>query len=463
MTRKLHFFLWVLSLPFLFCLCQKRDLPADILAQVGGRYITVEEFVQRAELSPPPAFRNVNGFSGNRGLLELLIGEKVLANEAERLRLNRDEAFKQWCQYTENLAIAKQLYREEVLQRVDLRESEIDSACARAQTSLQIKFFQSPHRAEAESFVALMQNNVSFDEAMRSFSRATPAAENYTSKFTFGDADEALENAVFALSVGQTSQVIATARGFFVVQVQEANRHPAFSQGTNAQQRATVQKTLRARKADRLSAQFVQQFMQEQNVVLRGRSFAVLTKALARRIDFETPAAMPALQQLAEIDYERAAQELNEHLDEALIVFAGGQWSVRQTLEKLRLRQLPFNQQSPQAMRKTLESDLQTLVRDEFLAAEGRRRGLSKHPAVCAEVRMWIDHHLYTRMVQRLGLRPQTGESLHFPPAVVRLQQNDRAVVNERELQTVELTGIAMMAVHPGRPHQLAVPLWPLF
>lgn len=89
---------------------------------------------------------------------------------------------------------------------------------------------------------------------------------------------------------------------------------------------------------------------------------------------------------------------------------------MRETLAKLRLRNLPFNRQSLQAMRRTLENDLQILVRDEFLAAEGRRRGLAGHPSVQEEVRIWVDHHLYTRMVQRLGLQPQTTAIVHSPP-----------------------------------------------
>jgi len=36
-------------------------------------------------------------------------------------------------------------------------------------------------------------------------------------------------------------------------------------------------------------------------------------------------------------------------------------------------------------------------------------------------------------------------------------------VVLEEKLQAVELTGIKMIGVHPGRPQQLAAPLWPLF
>ena len=114
-------------------------------------------------------------------------------------------------------------------------------------------------------------------------------------------------------------------------------------------------------------------------------------------------------------------------------------------------------------MRQTLESDLQTLARDEFLAQEGRRRGLDKDPSVSEETQMWVGHHLCTRMVQRLGLQPQQGEALDFPPAVRSLYDKYVIVVDEKKLNALALSDIKMMAVHPGRPHLLAVPLWPLF
>ncbi|MGH7496369.1 MAG: peptidylprolyl isomerase [bacterium] len=439
-------------------------MPANLLAQVGERYVTVEELFQRAELSPPPSFRTVNGYSSKRGLLELLIGEKLLANEAATLQWDREEAFKQWRHYTENLAIAKQLYREQVLGKIDLHEGEIDTAIMRAQKSLRMKFFRSSSREEAERFARLAHERGAFDHVMQMLSGPGAEATEYTSNFTFGDGDELLEDAVFALPVGQISQVILTARGFFVVQVLGGQHHLTFSQQAYSQQRTAVQKILRRRAADRLSAQYVQQFMRDKKVVLKGRVFSLLAEALSKHLDFEMRANLPALQPLEEIDYDQTEQELgNLLLDDALIIFAGGQWTMREALEKLRLRNLPFDRQSLQAMRETLENDLQSLVRDEFLAEEGRRRGLNKHPAVSEETRMWVDHHLYTRMVQRLELQPQKGETIHFPAAVLSLKEKYGANVYEENLQAVEISDIKLMAVHPGRPHLLAVPLWPLF
>lgn len=455
--------LLLILVPCLFCHCKTREASTNLLAQVGARYITVEEFVQRAELSPAPDFRNVNGHSGKRGLLELLIGEKLLANEAQALQLDQDEAFKQWRQYTENLAIAKQLYREQILGKIAVRDGEIDTAIARAQKTLRLQFFRSSSREETERFARLAREGESFDQAMQMFFGAEVEPADYTSSFTFGDADAALEEAVFALPTGRISGVIPTTRGFFVVQVLDAQHHQTFTQHAYVQQRAAVQKILRTRTADRLSAQYVQQFMRDKKVVLKGKAFSILTGALAKHLDFVTPADMPALQTLAETDYDLAEQELGSLLGDPLIVFAGGQWTVRETLDKLRLRNLPFDRQSRQAMRESLESDLQTLVRDEFLAEEGRRRGLGNQPAVREETRMWVDHHLYTRMVQRLGLQPQKGETIDFPAAVLSLKNKYGTIVNEEKLRAVELSDIKMMAVHPGRPHLLAVPLWPLF
>jgi hypothetical protein len=76
---------------------------------------------------------------------------------------------------------------------------------------------------------------------------------------------------------------------------------------------------------------------------------------------------------------------------------------------------------------------------------------------------MWVDHHLYTMMVARLGLQPKGGAEMIFPPIVDALKKKYAVVVADEKLKTVELTGIPMIAMHPGRPNQLAVPLWPLF
>ena len=143
----------------------------------------------------------------------MLIGEKLLANEAETLGLHRDSAFQQWQRYTESVAVGKELYREEVQSKVDVRESEIDTALTLTQKSMQIKFFKSARREDAERFLKIAAVKKSFELAMQGYFGSVVSAETYTSRFTFGDDDEQLETAVFALQPGQISGVIKTSRG----------------------------------------------------------------------------------------------------------------------------------------------------------------------------------------------------------------------------------------------------------
>ncbi|MDZ7292680.1 MAG: hypothetical protein ONB44_17775 [candidate division KSB1 bacterium] len=353
-------------------------MPSNVLAQVGDRYITVDEFVTRAELSPLPNFRSVNGFTDKRGLLELLIGEKLLANEAEALGLRRDPAFQTWQRYTERVAVVKELYRDEILSKVEIREGEIDTAIALVQKSL-------------------------------------PESK------------------------------------------------PLLTQSEYLQRRASIKKILRTRRADELSDRFVQRFMSNRNLVLKGKAFSQLAKYIEQRVEFKYLSPVLKMQPLTEVDYRRLEDDLHSRLDEPLIVFAGGQWSIRETLEKLRLKELPLNRESPTAMRNTLRRDLLELARDELLAQEGYRRHLDKRPAVQEEVRVWVDHHLYTQMISRLSLPPQFGAEIEFPPQIAKLKDKYRVTVAEDKLKQTTLTGINMFAFYPGRPQRLAVPLWPRF
>jgi hypothetical protein len=285
--------------------------------------------------------------------------------------------FKAWQRYTEGIAVVKELYRDEVLSKVEVHESEIDTALALAQKSLL--------------------------------------------------------------------------------------RKSSFTQSERLQQRATIIKILRTHKADKLSAEFVRHFMRDKNLVLKGKAFSLLTQFLEQHLELNNLSPALKMQPLSEIGYRRTEDDLRDHLEAPLVVFNGGQWSIRETLAKLRLRNLPFNHESLAAMRKTLERDLQEMVRDEFLAREGYQRKLDHRPAVQEEVRLWVDHHLYTLMVSRLGLQPQSTTEIKFPPQVSQLKDKYRIIIAESKLNQIHLTGHSMMAVHAGRPNQLAVPLWPIF
>jgi hypothetical protein len=59
------------------------------------------------------------------------------------------------------------------------------------------------------------------------------------------------------------------------------------------------------RKADKLSAQFARNFMQDKGVVLKGKAFSLLTKYLEQHLDFNNSSPALKMQPLAEMGYRR--------------------------------------------------------------------------------------------------------------------------------------------------------------
>jgi len=255
---------------------------------------------------------------------------------------------------------------------------------------------------------------------------------------------------------------VVKSRGlYYILQLVDASVNPLVTESDFASRRRSLEKVIRARKESARSAEFVGDFMRDKHVVLKGAAFAILARGLERFVDFEPQnrqSLKPKFDTLTEIEFNQAQEQLAAHLDDPLITFRGGRWTLRQALDKMWLAGMPLDRRSHAAFTSSLQQLLKNMVRDEFLAREGYRRGLQKRASVRQEVQMWRDHYLYLMLRQQLI---DTDGQKDLRPFVEELKQKYAVTVNGDRLAGIRLTRIQMMAVRPGYLSELVVPTWP--
>lgn len=450
------------SIIFIFPYCNKsEESDSELLARVGNRSITVEEFVKRVEFSTLPKGMSVENFQGRRDVLDLLVGEKLYAIEAEKKAVQKDPVLRKKVRVIESAAIGRELYRDEVRKKVRVDEEEVREAYQRMKTKHIVRYIRTSSLEEAESWKGALDGGIPFEKLLEEVFGESAKQEFQRAEVEWGELEESLEDAVYELSVGDISSIIEASTGYYILMLENRIQDVMLTEWEFESKRKSVEKTLRQRKEAARSAEFVRLFMEDKHVKLKGKPFSAMTAELEKQIDFDSEVegdSQPKIQMLAEPELRLLQNQLVDVLDEVLVEFKGGSWTVVEFLEKLWLQEVLINRKSPRAFRGGMQEAIRAMVRDELLAGEGYRRGLDRRASVRDEVKMWRDYFLYVFFKRRLR-----SQDMDERKVLQDLRNRVGVELNEDKLRDIELTKIPMIAVWTGFLRQLVVPMWPRF
>ncbi len=451
--------------PLVLVACAKNDVEREpVLARVGERTITQKEFLYRVEFMPPPVFESVNGQTGKAGLLELLVAEKLIAAAAEEAGMDSARFLREQLELVQQYAVLRELYKDEVQSKISLSEAEVATALKQSQTRFVIDYFQSRSKPRAQRERQRWQSQLSRPpDADRG-----DDVRGVEQDVSWGDMEPALEQWLYRLQEGEISPLIRFSQGYAFFHVRKVYHQPLVTQSEIAQRMRRIRKVMRFRKIDSLSARFVAHFMNAKKLVLKHDTFNALAAWLDLMLQYkDEPDIGPGAPPNREVILDSMKTALGRYLDRPLITYDGGEFSLRDMIRALRIRNMPFEIASPRAMRKQLMADLKLIARDKLLAREALRRGLDRRPEVQFDVRLWRDYYLSRLYADRHQLRlfPETSggprRRVVFPEPLQRLRDEADVWINQPLLEKLDITGLPMMAVRPGRIVTLVAPPWP--
>lgn len=452
-----------ICLALLLSACARQEQPPDdVLAVVGVKFITVDDFVQRAEMTPRPPVARVNGHTGNRALLELLIGEKLMAVRAEEQGFDKREDYQEQIKFIESQAALRELYMDEVMKETEVSEDEILRAYELMNRALELKFYSSRRQHEAEQFHRMVDELGSFAAAMQFTTGHEISKERYTAQLRWGEVDGALEDVVYNMKFHEISPVIKTERGYFVVQLENIISNALPTESDFMKKRSGIIKTLKARKAKLQSLQYVREIMSARNVVIKGPVFAALYRELERNIAFTQDSLTVAETAIPEAIAAAPVSTFNtDWWNAPLVTYQDGSMTLGEVVTELRRRSTPLDRRSPQKLRHSLRRDLFALARDKLLTKEAYSRSLQQRESVKNDCRVWGDYFLYRLQLGELKPPQQQPHVIEFSEELSALRQQVPTSIDTARLQTIRLNDISLLAVRPGQWSQFVVPPWP--
>ncbi len=255
---------YFLPLPILLMASCSQNVQDDaILARVGDRVITVNDFVQRAEFSPE---RLTGGAEfSKKELLDALIDEKLLAIEAEKQRLDKTPQIRQLAQFVEDLAVMRALFHKEVQRRVRLDPAQVQQAIAYSRQERKISHLSFRDKAVAAKYRRLWLAT-SLQNVLENLGEQKADTLNYQRTVKWGENDPDLEAVMFSLSPGDISPVLEQNGVFLIVRCDDINQNAVATATNYAGLKTKVKRILAARQETQLSREYVSRFMRQQKV-----------------------------------------------------------------------------------------------------------------------------------------------------------------------------------------------------
>jgi len=406
------------AVAFIFVLatgCNEYQIGAgeDIVAQVGGRTITVREFQLNYEFG----FSTLKKAPDRKlSYLESMIDELLLSLEGYRLGLDQTERVQNLeAQLLQELLIEELLYTE-VSESITVSDQEIRDAITRSKVQWKFRYWAEADLAAADHVYNMMKEqgyaNVIAERLNKEEVLRDPK-DFETNYLTWLETPPELLDAIKDLQIGEISQPIELNNVYFMIQMIDIRRD-ALAEYDYQSTSDRFKQILFQRKLKSATSQYVTKFMTAKNVVVKGEAFQILAEAL---LDWKgemdnTRTLSDAIENASES--EPALRKFNQQSEKILVTFSGGRWSLKDFIEHVDTGRLEIKPEKTERFRANLKREIGLTIRNELLAKEATANGLHKSEVVQNLLRAWRDKWVYQEVrrqyVLESGLEPSIVE-----------------------------------------------------
>ena len=396
MLSKLPFTLLVsLALTLVGCTeSPQNDQP--FVAQVGDKLITVDDFRFNFEFGLPH-LRKGNDPRGS--YLDYMIGEELLAMAGYSMGLDKsDRVVKLEEDLVEELLV-EELFRQEVHDKITISTEDIERAIRQSKVKWKFRYWAESNLEHASN-VSLAMQEAGYAEVVDAILGGNPEtgikpADLETGYLSAMDVTPELLEAIRDLPVGDISAPIAINGVYFIFQIVDIRREPLIVDEFQYSAERYRQ-ILFHRKIREEAKQFVSKFMTPKNLVTKGVPFRLLADALIEWASLPENSGNNFLKALhSATDQGTAMFDLQQNLDQPLVTFAGGHWTIRDFLKRYDVRSTNIDIKDRQAYLARLSEEIALEVRNYFFATEALERKLDTSANVQRELGSWRDKWTY--------------------------------------------------------------------
>jgi len=392
-------FLKLLLLVFLvtkLIACQQHvDEHSEVLARIGEKTITADEFLYNYEFGHGHLRQ---GDDPKRTYLDFMIAEKLLALEASKIDLDTSSAIQHALHTLREELLIEQVFNDRVLSNIEVSDQEIRDEINKAAVSFQFRFMPAASEREALNLLASIQTN-GFAETLESHIESNPelslARGELTSSFVKADEiDPSLLAIITDLPLNNPSEPALYQGAWYIFEVLDIRRE-RLSEYDYEQKAPSYRKVLYNKKAMELGTAFIAETMQPLNVRTKRKGFEILNDALWAWYEDD----QPERNLLFYIEQEKRNAPyidlLTSNAAEPLVDVAGSTWTIRTFLEHFTPGRYVMRARDRDQFKVRLADVVALVVRDATLLEIANGDNLSNSEEYQQNITQWMDKWLF--------------------------------------------------------------------
>jgi len=471
--------------------CTKKENKEEILAIVGDRVITVDEFIRRAEYAIRPPYCKRNSNLDKQIILNSIIAEKLYAFEAgDNNPLARSATFQAYIRGRKEQIMRQVLFAQIVRKKIKPDTSELNKRYRLAGREYRVAYCSIGQ--EVAQFAMEQKTKYSQVDLFDAVYRKAGGLGSPTEKIVSWKSQEsqAVHRALFSEPVVK-DEVIGPLRvdadQFLMLKVLGWIDRPAVTDSEIQRRNNEVYEDWEREKAEAIWNDYVFDLMKSKRLDFNRDTFERMAELFQPLYMRSNPKTMPfmnpgAVQETPQPVIDSVGIELKKQDLEArpFFVFDGKTWTVADFMKIYASHPLVFRKSkvSDSEFPEQFKFAVVDLMRDQVINQKAYGKRIDKSPSVQAHTHMWQDaliakYQQYTYLQTKTTDVPSGKVSAANVDRILEgylnaysdslfLKYSNRIRINVPVLEDIKLTRIDMVALNQNVPYLEAVPPFPI-
>jgi hypothetical protein len=375
---------------------------SNIIAKIGNKELTKEEFRLRYELSP----RIISSDFDDTDSLKLkflysLLAEKLWAIEAIDKGLSNSEDFNFYYKPIEKMYVRDELFRTQIKDKVIITDSDISRGLSKYIKILQFKTLASDDSSNIYDIYSRVNEVGSIDSLLLVIPESIP--ENTQLEIKFGDLNnEKLEDILYLLNINEFTTPIKNGDNWFIFELKSTK--PNIPEVSQNKLQNDVEEIIRNRRTRILYDDFYKKYFSGYTLKADEEVFIKISqefyKVIQNRLELNPLVDSPDKYYLVESDILTVKEILGlDFLNRTLFNNKYGPVKAYDFLSDLTLVDVSFEGINQSAINKALSNELKRFMQQETISRVGYEMGIQFSNDVIFHLDLWKDN-LLTQMLK---------------------------------------------------------------
>ncbi len=370
-----------------------------MVAEVGPLKITAEEFIYSYEFGPTFLKRKDNSKLSH---LNYMINEKLLALDGYEKGLMEKEFVKGINGDIESDLVTEELFKKEILPKVDITDSEIEKVIDKKLSEYEIRWLYASNTEILQNYLLQLTNGIAFDTLFAAQINDIVFMDDRQMKSSLYSIY--VKNPIFAqiidtLSAGSVSAPIHNDDGWYIIKIDNIWKNLITNESEYNKLKSESIEAITKSKADALSDQYVKNLFDRENPIIKRDGFNVLRSYIGKFIltnekysEWELDKKLDA--SLFNLGLKRG----DKYTGLTLVIAENSKISLDEFIIWYRNREqyLKFSKNDLIGFSKSLENLVWLMVRDKFLTSQAYKNGYDKDEWVQKQASWWRDKISYS-------------------------------------------------------------------